>query len=109
MARRGDLDTVSRRDQLAVASTKLHGMLKLRAAPKVQPPDLVVLLHLIINASEYPDTAVPDPAGMIVARYKSPSTGPGPGLQVEVTYIVQYTIVASLSSANVQLVVVDHC
>ena len=98
---------MSRRSQLSVASSILHRMVELGAAAEVQPPDLVVFLHLVIDATKNPDTSVPDPAGMVVARHESPCSRPGPCLQVEIADVVQNAIMTSLSTTDIKLVVID--
>jgi len=79
---------MSGRDELPVACSILHGVIELRAAAEIEPPDLVALLHLVVDATKDPDATVPDPAGVIVTRNESPCPGPGPRLEVEIADVV---------------------
>jgi hypothetical protein len=47
-------------------------VIKLWAAAEIEPPDLVVLFHVVVDATEDPDATVPDPAGVIVTRDEFP-------------------------------------
>jgi hypothetical protein len=63
-------------------------MLKPWASAKIQPPDLIALFHVIVNPAKNPDSAVPNPACMIVTWNKLPSSGPSPSFQVQEADIV---------------------
>jgi hypothetical protein len=91
---------------LAVACPILHGVIKLWAAAEIEPPNLVAFLHVIIDATKDPNAPVPDPAGVVIPGNKSPCPRPGPCLEIEVADVVQHTIVPSLTTANIQFVVV---
>lgn len=84
-------------------------MVELGTAAEIEPPNFVVLFHFIVDTSKNPDTAVPDPAGVIVTRDESPGARPGPCLEIEVANVVQDTIMACLPAADIQFVVVDYC
>ena len=83
-------------------------MFELRAAAEIQPPNLIVLLHVVIYATKDPNTPIPDPAGMVIARHKSPGTRPGPCLEIEVANVVQHTVVTGLPAANVQFILENN-
>jgi len=76
-------------------------MLKLGTTAEVKPPYLIALLHVVVDTSEDPDAAVPDPAGMVITRYESPCTRPGPCLQVEIADVVQNTVMPRLTTTDV--------
>jgi hypothetical protein len=76
-------------------------VIKFWAATEIEPPDLIVLLHIVIDTAKDPDATVPNPAGVIVTRDEFPCSRPSPCLQIKVTDIVQYTVMSSLTAADV--------
>ena len=98
-----------RRKELSVARSEFHGVLKFRAPAKVQPPDLVALLHLVVDTSKDPDASVRDPASVVVTRNESPGARPGQCLEVEVADVVQNAVVSCLTATDVESVIVYDC
>jgi hypothetical protein len=97
----GGEPTESGGHQLSLGGTIGHGILEARASAKVQPPYLVVFLHLIIYTAKDPYPAIPDPACVIVSRNKLPRARPRPCFQIQETYVVQNAVMPGLTSTDV--------
>src|SRR3954452_23203967 len=77
---------------------------------EVEPPNVGCSLHIGSQSTENPESCSPNPSDMIKSRGKAPGSRPGPGLEIQISQVVQYEVLlACQSTCNKQFVLMNHC